>query len=356
MLRKIFIFFIFIFIIIQSGFSIPRRGDDYAKGPLWSKNIFCQYIMYYNLNGMDAGVGKQFEFQYYLSMYYTQEFFVNYTKMNWENRIDLHTYDYKECVLADFESLVTELGASFFLFKNLQVGMALRVISYYGGFLDSFVQNYHYTFGFPNGAREFFPQNNVYVNVETNINIYLDKPTVSFGDIDTWIKYNMIHIKMIDLALLGALKIPTGSFNKLSGSGYPDFAAAILLDFKPVWFISFYIQNGIVIPLDVLPVFPTNPYPMYNGIFCIELNPFHFFSLLVQLNVKTPPFTADVKYINNLSIETEFFSQPQTNILVGLIFQYKKFKWQIYFEEDAFTNAGTDFTFNIMFSHSLKFF
>lgn len=346
---KYIIIFIILLLITNYIFTKKMRYPGYSKGPLYGKNLYIPFLIYYNFPGSNAQSGKKFDFNYHVSFYYINDFFIQ------EYKKDING-DYDVNIGRDYESLVFESGISFFLLKKLQVGIDLRLISYYGGFLDSVVENFHYTFGLPNAGRDFVDKNQIEIDIENNnnVNLYLNHATVSFGDIDTWIKYTFFEKKWISLAMLGAFKIPSGNISQISGSGFPDFAYGILADFKPVWILSFYLQAGIVFPFDFFIVsIPSNPYPMFNGLAGIELNPFSFFSLIVQFNFKSSPLRSNYPHWSSVYKSADYLSLPQTDLLVGLVFRYKDFRWQIYFEEDAFTNAGTDFILNISFSHTL---
>lgn len=356
MKKKIFLLLFLFFCFFVSGTA--RRNDDYSKGPFYGKNLFSQYVLYYCFPGVDPGPGEKFKFSWHVSTYYTQDFMTNWKQLQRKDQIDSTHFDHTQYVTTDYESFTLETGADFYITRKLQLGMDMRLITYYGGFLDSFIEGFHSIFNFPNAGREYFIRDNIFINIYTNnnIRIFLDKPSAGFGDIDLWVKYNFFHNRFLDLAVMGAFKIPTGRINSVSGSGYPDFGVSLLMNFKPVWFLSLYTQTGLVVPIDVIPAISSDPYPMFQGIFGVEIHPHRIFSFLVQLNLKTPPFTGDIIYMNNLYITGEFFSQPQTNLLFGGILYFKPFRVQIYFEEDAFTNAGVDFTLNIMLSHSFRIY
>ena len=303
----------------------------------------------HNFPSLSAQSGKKYDFNYHISLYYTNDFHLEglHTKNNGDVDANFGR---------DYESLVTESGISFYVLKNIQLGIDFRLISYYGGFLDNVVQNFHYAFDLPNAGRNYVDQNQIEIDIENNNNVILslDHATVSFGDIDTWIKYTFFEKKWISLAMLGAFKIPTGNLSQISGSGYPDFAFGVLTDFKPVWILSFYLQAGVVFPLDFfIQSIPSNPYPMFNGLAGIELNPAKIFSLIVQFNFKSSPLRSNYSHWSSFYKGADYLSLPQINLLVGFVFKYKNFRWQIYFEEDSFTNAGTDFTINLSFSHTL---
>ena len=346
---KFIIIYLFLFLNFYKSFTLKMKYPNYSKGPLYGKNMYIPFLIYYNFPGLNAQSGKKYDFNYHISLYYINDFFIEEYTEDKDGNIDAN-------IGRDYESLVFESGASFYLLKKLQIGIDFRLISYYGGFLDNVVEAFHYTFGFPNAGRDYTNQNQVEIDIENNnnVNLSLNHATFSFGDIDTWIKYTFFEKKWISLAILGAFKIPTGNLNQISGSGYPDLAVGILADFKPIWILSFYLQGGIVFPLDFfIQSIPSNPYPMFNGLAGIELNPFNVFSLIAQFNFKSSPLRSNYHHWNSAFYSADYLALPQLNLLVGLVFRYKDFRWQVYFEEDTITNAGTDFTINISFSHTL---
>ncbi len=324
---------------------------DFAKGPLYGRTQYLVYSIYYNMPGLSARSGDRFGMEYHLNLNYTNDIDL-YFKLNRAGT------EYDTRVIRDYEAIQAELGLSFFITKFLQVGFDFTLNGYYGGFLDAVIQGYHQAFGFPNGGRELVPQNQMHIDIQNdnNVKLYLDRPAFSFGDTDLWCKYTFFERKWISLAGLGALKIPTGRLGGITvaGSGYPDMAFGLLADFRPVWILSFYLQSGLVVPFDSIIRYDSKPYPMFQGLAGIELNPLSFFSLIVQFNIKTSPLSGWYVEKGNEYYEHDYLSRPQINTLVGVVFKYKGFRWQFYVEEDSFTNAGVDITFNLSFSHYFR--
>ncbi len=348
---KIIVLVLFLFCSTNIFPLKVKKNPNNPKGPLYGKNMYIPFLIYYNFPGISARSQKKHDFNYHMSFYYSNDFHIQQLIRKSDGDLDVN-------VGRDYESLVFESGASFFILKNLQIGLDLRLISYYGGFLDNIIEIFHYSFGFPNAGRQYTNQNDVYIDIENNNNVdlSLNHAAFSFGDIDTWLKYTFYEKKWISLAVLGAFKIPTGSVSQISGSGFPDFAVGLLADFRPIWILSFYLQSGIVIPLDLIFQFtPSSPYPMFNGLAGVELNPFKFFSLIVQFNFKSSPLRSNYPHWSSAFKGADYLSLPQINLLVGFVFKYKDFRWQVYFEEDTITNAGTDMTINLSFSHTLNF-
>jgi hypothetical protein len=326
---------------VQPVFGIDPPGEkrDYAKGPLYGKNLYLPYLVHYNFPSLPARTGEQYDLRYHFSSYFVQD--VHYVENNKLPTSGVRTYD-KENIHRDYESTVGELGFSFNPLRNLQTGMDMRLIAYYNGFGDPLIESFHRIFGFPNGGREYFLHNQLYINIPNanGIPFFLDEGVVSFGDIDLWSKWTFFEIPRISIAFLGAFKIPSGSLNALSGSGFPDVGLGILSDIRTWRFLTLYAQAGVVLPLNM------KSYPMFNGLAGMEIHPWNVFSFNLQMNIKTSPIS-----------DYGFYSLPQTNLLVGFTVRSRArgqdFSWQFYLEEDPFTHQGTDITFNLMFSHTL---
>ena len=321
---------------------------DFSKGPLFGKNMYIPFLIHYNFPSLSARSGRDADFQYHFSFYYIQDAHYWGKGVTPISRI----YD-KRLIFRDYEGCVGEFGFANNVFNDLQIGADMRVIAYYGGFLDPFMEFFHNTFDFSNGSREYFLQNQLYVNIpnDNEISLFLDEDRVSFGDIDIWGKWTFFENRRVSVAGLGAYKLPTGKLEYLSGSGSPDIGLGLLSDFRVDRFFSFYAQAGIVLPLN------QKSYPMFNGLAGLEIHPLDIFSLNVQMNIKTSPISdRSVPWSWNDEYGTYYsqYSLPQTNLLFGFIIRHKDTRFQLYLEEDAITNQGADITFNMMFSQSVN--
>ncbi|MDR3276193.1 MAG: DUF3187 family protein [Treponema sp.] len=325
------------------------QGADYAKGPLYGKNMFLPYLIHYHLPALQARSGEQFDFQYHWSAYYVQD--VQYIE-NVPLPPTGERYYKKVNIIRDYESFAIELGFSFQLLEELQIGLDMRLLSYYGGFLDPLFEEFHSIFGLPNAGREFFLQNQLYINIpsDNGVLLFLDESVTAFGDIDIWGKWTFFENDSISLAALGGFKLPTGRLETLSGSGYPDLGLGIIADIRPLWYLSIYGQAGLTLP------FNGKSYPMFNGYVGLEIHPWDIFSFSIQMNIKTSPISNDIGWGWNWDFNTNFkaYSMPQINILVGFMVRSGDFTWQCYLEEDAITNQGADLSFNLMFSQRIR--
>ena len=348
---KIYTILILIFAVSTPLFSFNEKFS-YSKGPLYGKNIYVPFLIHQHLPGTEAVVKKPGTLTLYNTMYYSQAFSVYALKKDEYGKI------YPAERVVDFESFVFESGLSYAINKNWEIGGMWRIISYYGGFLDAFTENFHNLFGFPNAGRELVPQYEVVIDFRTNngMDITLNHATVGFGDIDLWGKYNFFRNRYVDSAFQFGVKIPTGNLQQVTGSEAPDFTAGLLLDVYPIKYLSLFFQAGIVVPLNSIVPAQYKPYPMFNGLAAIEISPFRFFSIVAQMTFRTSPVTGDNLIMNNLGIIADKVGSVQTNLQVGVVFEYNQWRFQIYFEEDTFTNAGTDYTACASVSTKIKTF
>ena len=319
---------------------------DFSKGPLFGKNMYIPFLIHYNFPSVPAKSGKRFDLQCHFSAYYIND--THYK--DGTPQFPVRQYD-KQYITRDYESWVAELGFAYNIQDNFQLGLDLRLFSFYAGSMDSFIEAFHGFFGFPNGLREFFLQNQIYINIPNNngITIFLDKPATSFGDIDLWGKWTFFENKPVSLAALGAFKLPTGKLEKLSGSGYPDAGLGLLMDFRANRYLSMYTQAGLVLP------FNGKSHPMFSGLLGLEVHPWQILSLNLQMDIKSSPIRDNtIPFPLNDMLGTNFFqySLPQINLLGGVVVQYKGFRGQLNFEQDPFTNQGTDITFCLTVSYT----
>jgi hypothetical protein len=324
---------------------------DFSKGPLFGKNLYIPFLIHYNFPSLPAKSGERFDLQSHFSVYFTQD--ARYrTDIPLPGANSGRSYD-KAHVVRDYEGYTAETGVAYNFFDELQAGVDMRLFLYSGGFLDSFIENFHNAFGFSNGTRELYLHNQIYINIPNDKGspLFLDKNAVSFGDIDLWCKWTFLENRAVSLAALGAFKLPTGKFELLSGSGYPDAAAGLLLDFRAARFITLYSQAGIVLP------FTDKYYPMFNGLLGAEVHPWKAVSFNLQMNIKTSPISdSTIPFGWNEDWGTNFnqFTLPQTNILAGFVIQLNGLRFQVYLEEDFLFNQGSDFTLGIMTSYTIN--
>ncbi len=134
-----------------------------------------------------------------------------------------------ERIIIDGETCLLNLTGRYGLGERFEAGFELPYIFQNGGFLDSFIQDYHRTFGFPNGGRDEAPNGRLLFQYERNGSTIfrVNKCNSGIGDIRLNAGLQLYrseggHPRAI--ALRAALKLPTGDADQLRGSGGTDFA------------------------------------------------------------------------------------------------------------------------------------
>ncbi len=355
-----------ILIMLTTGFrgiygqTAGPPQQDWSKGPLVGKNWYLPVSIYYQYPGYRARSGDQSEIQYHVSQYYTNDFYSIFSS-SYQNSLTKgqpEAYPSAIYVNRDYESCNVELGCSFRPQKRLALGIDLRIVSYFGGFLDTPIEGFHRLFNLPNGFRELSFRNRVQVDIQnaSGVDLSLDRSAVSFGDLDLHARYTFLETARIALAGYGAFKLPTGRLDLLSGSGFPDAALGLVADFMPARFVSFYSHAGLTVPFDTfLPGATSRPKPFFVGMAGIELTPARQFSLHLQVNIKSPTLEPSIEDdLHWIFTESNMLLLPQTNLLVGCSLIVRDARWQFYIEEDTFTSAGTDITINLSYSRTIE--
>ena len=328
------------------------HADGLSKGPLYGKTMHVPFLIHYSIPSLAAKSGERFDLNFRQSFYLAQDVLYFFWDDDKDELPPGRHYN-RDYIISDYEVFAADLGISFNILKELQLGADIRMFYYYGGFMDSFIESFHGLFGFPNGEREYFLQNRLYVNIpnENGIVMYLDENAASLGDIDLWGKWTFFENTGFSLAALAAFKLPTGSLDKLSGTGYPDAGLGLLIDFRAARYLSLYTHAGIVVPFNGKSNF------MFNGMLGAEIHPLEFLSFNLQMNIRTSPITDNTipHSLSDLLGTTVYrLSLPQFNIMGGIVLRFNRTNWQLYFEQNAITNQGADITFGIMVSHTLN--
>jgi hypothetical protein len=317
-----------------------------SKGPLLGTNYYLPYVPYYSFPGFSASPGEQGNLNISLANYFIQDMVTEFHISG--------TTVFKERFI-DYEGYVFEPTISFNVRDRIELGATGRIQAYYGGFWDSVIEGFHDLFGFANGGREYYDQNEVYVNIHTDngIDLSLTESSLALGDTDLFVKWSFYSHKKVDLALFSAIKIPTGSIESLSGSGYPDLGVEILMDFYLLDWLTLYFQNGVIFPGQFFLDHSDSPQVMYSMQTALEFIISPVVSLVTQFRLNTSP-------IEEGSVMTEILSysvnlhKPMTNILAGFIVSAGEYRLQFDFEEDSFTNSGADLILNFTVSRSFS--
>lgn len=139
----------------------------------------------------------------------------------------------REASIFDGETYRLELALRRRLTPRFEAGLALPLVAHNSGLFDSFIINWHDTFTLPNGGRADAPRDllryHYVANGEERLNLTDDK--VGFGDLRLFGQWRLGSRNTPqgsrDWALQTSLKLPTGSYSGLLGSGSWDLALAL---------------------------------------------------------------------------------------------------------------------------------
>jgi len=339
--------------------TVEQPQECWSRGPLVGKNWYLPFSIYYHYPGYSARSGKQAEFQYHVSHYYTNDYYSIFSAEYQNSLMRKQPDEYPSIffISRDYESYNVELGFSYWPLRRLAFGIDFRLVSYFGGILDMPIEGFHRLLNLPNGYRELSARNQVLVDIQnaSGVRLALNRAAASLGDIDLHTRYTFLETAALSLAGYSALKLPTGQRDLLSGSGYPDAALGIVADFLPARFVALHGHAGMTVPFDsFIAGAVSRPKPFFVGMAGIELAPIRKFSIHLQLIIKSPtlePSIADD--LHWIFTDSNMLLLPQANVLVGCSLGTHDALWQFYLEEDSFTGAGADITLNLAYFRTI---
>jgi hypothetical protein len=135
----------------------------------------------------------------------------------------------RESILLDGESARITLDARFGIDRRFEAGVAIPYLIESGGFLDSFIIDYHNTFGFPQGGRDQAPRNGLLYRYQKDGQqlLKINQSSQGIGDIQFMGGFQLYESPIKPspaVALRASLKLPTGDSGQLHGSGSTDLA------------------------------------------------------------------------------------------------------------------------------------
>lgn len=134
-----------------------------------------------------------------------------------------------ETVMLDGETYRFNLALRYGIAPNCQIGIDIPYLAEGGGVLDGFIEDFHDTFGLPQGDRTSFPRNRLLYQYSNNgtTKVLVNDGSNGIGDIrlsGAWQLHQGDTESPLAVALHASIKLPTGNSNRLFGSGSTDFA------------------------------------------------------------------------------------------------------------------------------------
>lgn len=257
----------------------------------------------------------------------------------------------------DMEIWRTSFNFSYGIKEYLDLRIEIPFITNSGGFLDSFIQGYHNTFGFPNGGRHLVSNNQFTYKLTQNGQTVFDYNSSGFGISDTTLRIKYLitdHLLLylpIDIAILGYLKLPTGKATKGLSSGHVDFGSQVIVQ-KDFTRWHFYSQLGISIITG------------HDSLNSLLKNYSIFFGQGVEFQI-TDYMSANLQLTGNTSIfkniDSRDLSDPILDLVVGISgaipLNHKildEFFYQFSFSEDILAH-GPSVDFSTLFLIGVRY-
>jgi len=139
-------------------------------------------------------------------------------------------FDDNEQITVDGETSRTVFAMRYGLAPNWEIGIEIPYIKQDGGFLDSFIIDWHDTFGLPQGGRTTVSNNRLNYSYSKDgvEKLHLSQAASGIGDVALTAGFRLYDFsasKRHDrLAIKAAVKLPTGDSSALLGSGSTDLS------------------------------------------------------------------------------------------------------------------------------------
>jgi hypothetical protein len=110
--------------------------------------------------------------------------------------------------------------------NGLEAGLVVPYLDHMGGGLDSFIYNWHKTFGMPQGGRQYAPYNQLHYKYVRHTQTLFDMHTAAsgIGDVRLQSAWQLQSDDAQASALALSIKFPTGDSREFRGSGAADVA------------------------------------------------------------------------------------------------------------------------------------
>jgi len=195
--------------------AVVALAEDMAITPFRSVNQSPVAQIY----GLPADTGADIVGPGLVMLGLTQDISSNYTVSS----------NSREEISLDGETYRLTLSARYGFKPGWEVGVELPYIIQGGGFLDSFIVDWHTAFGLPQGGRESAPKDRIgYRYRKDGIQkLKMDHAGSGIGDMSLTAGFGLHDSRdeksQERLAVKAALKLPTGDSTSLRGSGGTDF-------------------------------------------------------------------------------------------------------------------------------------
>lgn len=262
------------------------------------------------------------------------EYFTDYKPASvvWQPKFEIINYisatrKSNDTFFIDGESLIVSNTFQYQLSDNSQLHFLIPWISHSGGTADRFIYNFHDAFQLPQNGRSLEQNNRMLWFLSSNNEEVLNFQNNSSGIGDIQLKYiwtpeagNLFEDK-VQLSTL--LKLPSGSFDKQTGSGNVDLGISAIHT-NPAWFkerrflseitLSFWYGAGInyIGRSSGLKLLDRNPFALtFRSGLAWKLSP--TWQLKIQSDTSSPLFKTEIRELGWFPLQLTLASSHTIN-------------------------------------------
>ena len=224
--------------------------------------------------------------------------------------------------------------------NNAYLDLQIPQIVHTGGSLDDFIDGWHKAFSMPDGNRSQYPEDlmNISYAIDGSKIFHLTNTVKGLGDIQLNYRKEFIHDQSI---LSIGVKMPTGDYQNLFGSGYTDFSISYFKRIKNDLLSSnyrFFWGLGLL-KTGQSKMFGNKINYIGLGIFGLNYRVFENLVLKAQMDIHSPFYN---------SVLNEFKTSIQGNL--GLLYRFSDNKdIALSIGEDLIVRTAPDVTLNVDF-------
>lgn len=321
-------------------------------GPLQGRQESFGHTLLFASVPRGARVAEQGSFQAAGSVFVVQDYIMAYHPENIQK---------SQNQIFDYEMLGFRQDISFVPFPGLEAGFSVRGNYFSGGVMDTFIEEFHGLFGFPNAGREFYPRDEIWINFNPSTvdPIMVASPVWSLNSVAFWGRYHLGGNDFTDIALLLDWNVPLGQYMSDIAIPISEGGAGIAVDIFPNPYLSIYLQAGVIMPLFSTEesVDPLSVNPRFQSIFSLEVKPLPWLAFHGQLDFMSSPYSGGSLYNTKIEVPlNDFFGNPVLGILVGGRFNIGDHHGiELYVWEDIYTLTSADVVLSICYRYSRVF-
>jgi hypothetical protein len=206
----------------------------------------------------------------------------------------------REQITLDGEIYRLAFAARYGFSPRWEAGIEIPYLIQGGGFLDSFIINWHNTFGMPQGGRDLAQKNRLNYSYRKDgvQKLRMNKAASGIGDVSLTGGFGLYDSSSKDshdrLALKAAVKLPTGDSSDLRGSGSTDFSLLLcgsMINYSEWGSLGLFGSLGGLV-MSEGDVLRDQHNPLAGvGTFGLGWGPSPWISFKLQLNANTPLYS-----------------------------------------------------------------